>query len=270
MPNQNVGTSHDFKAEFERFLMEAAKLPESARQVCRANTDVVRNNLRIGVESIFQPEVVEKILRELPSADLEPMKELQLLGETLAHAARQVAPPPKSDAIGVAVARGRELRNSFVNQLEVLVDVGLIKDEELAPLRGGKGHIDLANDLIDSVALFKRHEKELVGKLAITPKMIEEGREVGTFLTSRVSPASAVKAPPSTRNPAAEARDQLWSLLVHRHQELRRIAAWVWLDEADKHVPPLKAYQRKRKSEEAQAGETPVPSPEATTEAAPT
>lgn len=246
-------TSVDFKAEFGQYLQKASLIPKSEVVICRTNTDRMGANIRIGVTSISSEEIIERIRRELPTVVIEELIDLTRLGETVAHAARVVSPPARSVEISAAVTRGGSIRRSLFSQIQVLVDAGIIKGEEFEPMHKGKGIMALANDLIDAAALFKRHETEIAGKVAVKPELIAEGRELGVYLRKHVAPASSVKNQSVDKSTAAETRDLLWTLLVRRHQELRRVAAWLWLDEADKHVPPLRAFQRKKKSQETPA-----------------
>ena len=240
------GPSIDFKDEYEEYLALAAELPADEILVCRANTEVMAANIRQGIRSVDQPAIVERIRAELPTVDLDLLMDLPRLGDTVAHAARQAVPVSQPTGLLAVAKKANRVRHVLFAQLDALVAAKLVTREEYEPLRKGKGMVDLANDLIDAAAIFARHRARLEGKLAIEPELIAEGRELGEYLRKSVVPKSAGRLKAGKKSASAERRDRLWTLLVRRYQELRRVAYWIWLDEADRYVPPLMSCRRKR------------------------
>ncbi len=171
-------------------------------------------------------------------------------GDTVAFAARNVVPQPKSEELITKTTRGRKLRRVFFNQLETFIGTGQIKQEEFNKMRKGKGTLDVASDLIDSVALLEKYEPVLGGRLSVDVELLAEGQELGRWLRQTVEPSVSPKNDGLKKNEGSEVRDRLWTLLQRRHRELRRIGAWLWPAEVDKRVPSLLARQRKRKSKE--------------------
>ena len=259
MPEANEAKSPvmsmDFKVELAHYLQAAAAIPEAEITTCRANTDLTASNIRIGVSSISEPGIIDRIRRELPTVEIEPLQDLRRLGETVAHAARQVTGPAKSLDKATALKQAIKVRRSLFKQIEVLVDAGILTAGDCGKMRKGRGSIDMANDLIDAAALLTRRASELENKLAIKPELIPQAQALGTYLRQTVTPNASVRRPqPDSRSEAAETRDRLWTLLLRRHKELRRVARWLWPDDADQRVPALLARQHKRKGEEAAEG----------------
>lgn len=244
----------DFSAETTFFLASAADIDPKDIRICRADTDLVASNVRRGVSSIAQEDVLARIRVELPTADLGPLLELDRLGEAVAFAARNVTAQPKSEELVTKTVRGRKVRKVLFSQIETFIGTGEIAREELAKMRKGNGIIDVANDLIDSVALLEKYEPVLGGRLSVTPEMLTEGQELGRWLRQTVEPSVSPKLDSGKKNEGTEVRDRLWTLLQRRHRELRHIGAWLWPEEVDKRVPPLLARQRKRKSKEKEEG----------------
>ncbi|MGI5863949.1 MAG: hypothetical protein ACOX6T_18100 [Myxococcales bacterium] len=245
-----ASTKVDFAAEIAYFLAQAVDIDPKDIQVCRADTDLMAANIRRGLASITEKDVLERIRRELPTVDLAPLLELNRLGEALAFAARNVVPEPKSPELAEKKNRGYELRKVFFNQIETLIGTGDLRPDEYKKMRRGKGMLDVANDLIDCVALLERNEPVLGGKLSVNSKLLAEGFELGWLLRQSIEPSASPKSGSPKKNESAEVRDRLWTLVKRRHRELRRIGAWMWPEDVDKRVPPLLARQRKKKGKE--------------------
>ncbi|HCF56997.1 MAG TPA: hypothetical protein DFS52_03245 [Myxococcales bacterium] len=245
-----TATKVDFAAETAFFLAQAADVDPKDVRICRADTDLMAANIRRGLASITQEGVLDRIRVELPTVDVAPLLELNRLGETVAFAARNVMPEPKSEELATKTARGRKLRKVFFNQIETFIGTGQINQEEFDKMRKGKGTLDVASDLIDCVALLEKYEPVLGGRLSVTPELLDEGQELGRWLRQTVEPSVSRKNEGLKKNEGSEVRDRLWTLLQRRHRELRRIGAWLWPEEVDKRVPSLLARQRKRKSKE--------------------
>jgi hypothetical protein len=252
----------DFRAEFDDYLPYAAAIPASEVRICRSNTDVMAVNVRIGVNSISEPEILDRIRRELPEVDIAELLDLPRLGETVARAARMVFPAPKPHNLEASEKRAAQLRKLLLGQIGILVESGLVKREELDALRKGRGKVNAANDLIDAAALFTQYGEQLEGKHPITPEQIKEAQTLGNLLREAVAPSAAIKPKSKARRQAAENRDRLWTLLSQRHQTLRRVAVWMWPKEADERVPPLGSRVHRRKNagtKDLKQANTPVP-----------
>jgi hypothetical protein len=217
-----------FEEDCERYLAAAAGISADEILTCRANTDVMAANIRLGIRSISQPAILARIRSELPCVDLDLLMDLPRLGETVARAARQAAPVSQATGLLAVVKKANGVRRVLFAQLDALVAAGLVTQEEYRPLRKGKGMVDLANDLVDATAILARRHAQLEGKLAIGPEVIEEARRLGEYLRERVVPKSAVRTNTGTKSECAERRDRFW------------------LDEADRYVPPLMSCRRKR------------------------
>jgi hypothetical protein len=87
--------------------------------------------------------------------------------------------------------------------------------------------------------------------------MLKSSREVGSWLLTTLKPGGA-RAKADAPTPAAEARDRLWSLLVKRHKDARKVAYWIWDDAFAEHVPGLLARHQAKPRAKATSNGAPA------------
>jgi len=242
------------EAMFHELIGPAREIPADRVVVFKANASIVFHNVERGVRAI---EPHREAIERLPGIDARRILALPKLALALAYAqalVERAARPQGAGETRTKLSRAASLRRIFLRSLEACAEAGLISKAELRPIRSGSGPIDLAGDLVACLALFRKHEAALNGKTPVSPETLREASEVAADLHKTLKPAGT-PTPKSPRkvDELRDDRNRLWTLLLDGHSDLRKAAAFIWGDEASKHVPALQSRARV----------TPEPSPPA-------
>jgi hypothetical protein len=262
----NGSQSVDDQEKYAAFVRRAEALPASEVQPCRADVCQAVANVMTGASSIDQPETIARIKKALPEIDVPALLALPILGQALVQAAEETAPVAKDVELAAALDRGAVLMRTMRPQLELLVRVGILSPMQVEATRNGRTAMDLSRNLTASAQLLSRCSPDV--SLMVSAEMIEEARSLGMTIRSHIASRAVAEGLLKARKDAAEPRDRLWTLLVHDHKELRRVARYLWDAEADCFVPPLRSMKRVVRKSPASAaksdGATDAPSAGAT------
>jgi hypothetical protein len=230
---------------YERFVHAAADLPAGTLIPYRSADPVLaRHNVQTGVDAVMPLRV--RIAHELPGVTFANVASLPELALAVQYAARQAEMAPSANEIASNLSAAHALRGTLLTIADGLSRAGLLPGAEIAKIKKGRGALDAAADCVELSELFSKHEKKIAGKHAATAQMLKSANEVGSYLLSTLK-SSRAKEKKAVNGPAVEARDRLWSLLVQRHKDLRRIAYYIWDDSFNDHVPALLAHKRNPK-----------------------
>lgn len=241
---------------FDRFLPQASALAAKDILVCRADPSLVFHNVNQGAAALLAER--GRIASELPKVDVVRIGELPALALAVAFAASQVNRTQQTnEALAKNLAQAHPLRRKLLASATALAEAGLLASGDVEKIRKGQGHIDAASDLVALAALFAKSAKAIAGKSPVTAADVKRADALGTELLATLKPASAKKTGARPGADAADARDRLWTLLVQRHDEVRRAGAWIFgVPALDAKVPALLAHKTAPKKK--QATTTPV------------
>lgn len=230
------------QAAYNLYLPEAQKLPDDKLAEYRVDPQLAYQNARRGAENVLAE--LTRIKHELPLADVEAVRTLPQVSQGLLFAALQVNRDLGSPGtIEELLGRAYPIRRKLFKAAEALVDANVIDDDDMAPIRPGRGKVDMANDCVALAAVFRKYTKVTVGKTAITAAEIAEADEVGsklqTLLRTKGTPVDNRPAPALAA--AIDARSRFWTLVEQRYEMTWRIGAWLWGRAVDEHVPPLQS-----------------------------
>jgi hypothetical protein len=221
---------------YDRFLPAAQAL--GVVRPYRGDAQLAFHNIDRGLDAVDAKADVIKA--QLPTVDVKKLHELPEIALAVIYAAAQV--DRSSDgATPALLVKARELRDLMLTSAEALAKARVLPARDVAKIRSGLGPIDSAQDCVDLAALFTKHAKDVKGKTAVTAAHIKQAATVGTDLLKRLKGKRTRTKPNAGVVDAVDARDRLWTLLVDRHRELRRVGMWIWVDEVDEHVPPLQS-----------------------------
>lgn len=249
------------RRQCESFLPEARRIEPRDIMVCRCDVNLALHNVVRGVDAVLVHE--ETIRSELPAVDIAKIRGMIALAQAVGYASRQVdRQAPSSKELRQLMARGRELRLVLLTAAESLAVVGILPTHIVSKIRAGKGDIDAAGDCVELAALFVKNAQAVRGKTTVTSALTKEAAEVGSRLLTLLKPRKS-KAPKEVQaelRDARELRDRLFTLLVGRHDLLRRVGAYLFgVSALDKHVPPLQSAKRApSKSKTASTGQASV------------
>jgi len=224
---------------FEHFTPMASQVSVDDLEVCRADVELVRVNIGLGVDAI-RPHV-DTIERKLPECPLVDVLELPALALALVFSTSKVVRPASTREIEQRLASVRLGRELALLQLEIFAGLKLIPAEIPAKIRAGQGPLDSARDAVAIVGVFRTHADVVAGKHPFTVAFLDTLATDGDWLIQQLRPRNA-KTAPAERDPAAIVRDQLWSLIRERHEHLRQAGAIVFgLRNVDRQIPLLGA-----------------------------
>lgn len=230
---------------FEKFVGQLRSIEARDIISCRSDVPLALHNIVRGVNAVLVHEVT--IREELPKVDLTEFHSMIDLAKAVEYATRQVdrhAPPKELKQL---IARGRELRTILLTSAESLAAVGILPAHVVAKIRAGKGDIDAAGDCVELATLFAKNATEVRGKTPVTAALVKEAAEVGSQLQTVLKPrrSNAPQEMHEDVRKARDVRDRLWTLLVERHDRLRRVGAYLFgVNGLDKHVPSLQSAKR--------------------------
>lgn len=229
-----------YHACYKRFAPLAAEIPERDVEVCRADVRIAFANVKRGVQAACADPA--RIRRALPELPLDDVLELPDLGRALVFAATRVtARPASSGEIEAKLALVSELREPMLALAETLAKRGLLPKDVVAEIRAGTGKYDLASDGMALAHLYDEHAEALCGKHPFTREELEQLREASEWLLDTLTPDGARRPVAKQRGEAEKVRDRLWTLLVRRHADLRKIAYYFHGDAFEDVAPKLQS-----------------------------
>lgn len=163
-----------------------------------------------------------------------------------------VEPDPKT--LVPRLGRGRKVRFIMLNQAWAAAAAGLIPEGPVERIAKGRGPIDVAEDLVALVALFKEHRQVLRNRSVVDDAMLAEAERLGNELQNELKPKGLPDRKPRTpdeKQKAREERDRFWTLLVLAHRETKRLADFLGVGHL---IPSLQSRKPLRKK--AAAAET--------------
>lgn len=241
---------------YEHFLPDAEGLTAEEVRPLRADASLAYHNVKTGMDALLPLE--KRIAVELPKVNLKSLRSLSDLALGVVFAVAQVD-RGADGSMAVLLANARTIRDVLLASAEALAKSGVIPARAVEKIREGNGQIDTAQDCVDLGALFLKYAKEVKGKTAVTAAQVKAAAELGTELLKRLRRKGTKRTASASVTAAVDTRDRLWTLLVQRHQEIRRAGMWFWGDDVDAHVPPLQSRvmpPRKKKSPSAPAAKS--------------
>ncbi|AUX32735.1 MULTISPECIES: hypothetical protein [Sorangium] len=232
-------TAHaTYHACYQRFAPLAADLPERDVEVCRADVRIAFANVKRGVQAACaEPARIRRALPELPLDDVLALPDL---GRALVFAATRVtAKPASSREIDAKLKLVIELREPMLTLAETLAKRGLLPKDVVAEIRAGSGKYDLASDGMALAHLYEEHAAALRGKHPFTQEELDQLREASEWLLDTLTPEGARRPAAKQRGEAEKMRDRLWTLLVRRYADLRKIAYYFHGDAFEDVTPKL-------------------------------
>lgn len=224
-------------------------------EVLRVNVDVSRSvSIVLGAE----PQIasyVEQIREELPKHDVSRMARLRTYALAALYANLTSQPPAKRVEVPALVERGASLKQRLILSAEAFAHAELVDGAQLAQIKTGTGHLDLATDLIALSALFRRSWEQVQGKTLITREDLEEATRIGTALLGALGAKdnAAVRAAPEL----TERKHRAFTLLVRAYNDARRALMYLRfdMDDVDVIAPSLYKKGRKRTAAVEESGE---------------
>jgi hypothetical protein len=238
---------------YQRFLPLANGIEPDAVVPLRGDASLAFQNAKRGLEAVLEWQAT--VERDLPQVKLDELREIPDLAQAVIFAATRATREGRSrGTINFLLARAHPFRRKLLAAAVAFSEAGVLPSEVVDQILQGRGPADAANDCVDLVALFRKHEATLRGKSPITAADLEEAARLGSELQAQLS-ADAEKGSDEL-NSNVDARNRLWSLLVQRHRDLWRVGAWIWAQEVDEHVPPLQSRKKGGRGARSADGET--------------
>lgn len=245
----------DAQRAYEAMLPAAMELDAGEVEGLSGDTALAHENVAQGVRSILANEAeVKRLPLRLGLAELKRLPELALAVGFAAAQVNRRSPGTVAELRKEATG----LRRLLLAAANMLAESGQLPRREVDEIQRGVGATDEAKDCVALAALLRKNPAA-VKKTTVTDKQLDRAAELGTELLGMLRPASSKRASHGRElaAPAVAVRDRLWTLLVKRHRELRRIGMWLFLDEVDDHVPALRSARRRK----AAAAQPAPPSP---------
>ncbi|WP_437668819.1 hypothetical protein [Sorangium sp. So ce131] len=231
---------HSYRACYKRFTPEALAIPDREVELCRADVRIAFANVKQGVEAVCaDPERVRRALPELPLDDVLALPDL---GRALVFASTRVtARPASSRHIEAKLKIVAELREPMLSLAETLARRGLLPKDVVAEIRAGSGKYDMASDGMALAHLYEEHADVLRGKHPFTEGEFAELQAASEWLLDNLTPDGARRPASRQRGEAEKMRDRLWTLMVRRHADLRKIGYYFHGDAFEDVTPKLQS-----------------------------
>lgn len=244
IPDELLPSSDTQQQAYEQSLARARSLPKETLKRVTVESRLAYVNALDGHARIA-PRLDD--VRALPGADIEAIIRVKVYAAALLYAERilSIIVPIKND-FAQRMARARQLRQLFLLQAQAAAVLGLVPEAVVERIYAGRGSIDIVEDIVALVALFRRHDDVLAGRTLATPELLDEGERLAAGLQAELRPVSAKPKAKSIDEELAEAtdiRNRMWTLLHSSYAELQRVAAFLGV--AD--VPTLQSRKALKK-----------------------
>ncbi len=248
------------RAAFDEVAPEAAAL--APERVQRVNLDVAKATGTVRVKLPGLLELRSEIARHMPLFDLGRLERLGTYALALfyANGGHLAASAPARPLEGLD-PRGIYLRRLVLLDPDTQAFRGSFDPAVLAAIREGNGYLDLGEDLITLVHLYRSGKVDVHTQSALQEQELEEAE----VLAPQILEASAARtAEKSTTGTSGDVRDRVFTLFIEAYNDARRAVRYLKSDEeANRLAPSLYGDGRARKREDAEAPDGPSAPPAA-------
>ncbi len=251
------GSPEEAAVAFARIERDLWALDEA--ELATINVDIPRAVVTVLSALPALQRLRPRIVEELPRFPMSSLDKLQTyaLGTWYAHLL--TLPPAEPDnKTKPLFEEGAVLRENLLVAAEALAHRKLLEPKHVAQIRSGRGHVDLANDLVALATLFTNNWGTIEGKTAVTPEEVERAAMLGPELLI----ALGIREQARERSPAqlANQRRRAFTLLVRAYDDCRRAVSYLRWREGDtaKLVPSLYAKRTKTQAKTAPTTSTTV------------
>ena len=180
------------------------------------------------------PAIVElhgRIARECPTADLKAIDQLEdracaLLAINVQYESAVITPP----GFTALTTEAFEARNVLLAIAQTFVSCNMLKAEQIATYKGGRGYHDLADDVLLLTGVLKAGWVHYENKAPITLAQIERLQGVGEELTR----LNGIRdAQPQRVSQLADKRLRVLTLVDQAYDEARRVITYLRWREGD-------------------------------------
>lgn len=245
------------EAAFAKFIA-IARDQQGPIERYRGGVLTMLSNARRAVESLQAREA--EIAAELPQIDRSALWDVPALVLALGFAVRAKELESPDGSLPALSLRLYELRSLLLTNAEGLATAGLLNHAEVDKIRAGFGKMDAAQDCISLSALYRRHAAAIRGKTPVSAAQVREAGEVGAQVLKLLRPARS-KGGAAGPSEAARDRDLLYTLLLSRYHDLRRVGMYLWMEAVDAHVPALFSRAKPGRPRKTKAPQLPANPP---------
>jgi len=230
--------SADRESAFNHFAPLVAGIPESDLELWHYDAEILRVNTQRTLDAL-EP-FLQATAKKMGHINVAEIRELPRLGLALAFADARVFVAASAREIKTTQARQRPKRKLAIAQLVILNEMGLIKDpSKVEAILPGKGPVDEARDGVACVAVFRDNAAKVTGKHPFDDAWFAELAADSNWLLDQLKITGA-KVDKQPKSPDALGRDQLFTEIVRRYGQGKKVAVerWGWKS-VDEHYPSL-------------------------------
>jgi hypothetical protein len=230
----------EFKQQYDHYRPLALRVP--AAQVIRfhGNRAIILNNVNLGVTAIR--ESIDRIKTELPQVKTDELLELPDLTRALYFSITQVGTPRSTREIARRSLRMSPVREDALRTAGAMARRGMLPADRVDAIGKQIGRIAAAADAVALASLYIEYWDAIAGKHPYSRHEIEQLGQDGEWLSEALKAKGSRKGRPPVFT-ARIIRDRLFTLLVQRHAELRRVGAFLFGADVDALVPKLTSRQ---------------------------
>lgn len=184
-------------------------------------------------------ELRDEIVRDLPNHPIAMLDELEDYVLAAWYADLLYSTPASELDTKKLTEEAGALREALLVAAEALGHRNLLDKQRVADIRKGKGHADLASDLIALAELFRSSWDKVRAKTAVEDEELERAADLGVRLLAALAakPGKGSSAPKITD--AGDRRARAISLVAKAYEECRRAVAYLrWHDGGDGDLAP--------------------------------
>ncbi|MGK4005018.1 hypothetical protein WMF31_20495 [Sorangium sp. So ce1036] len=185
-------------------------------------------------------EMRDEIVRDLPNHPIETLDELEDYALAAWYADLLYSTPASELDTKKLTEDAAGLREGLLVAAEALAYRDLLDKQRVADIRKGKGHADLASDLIALAELFRGSWDKVRAKTAVEDVELERAADLGVRLLAALAakPGKGSSAAPKITD-AADRRARAISLVARAYEECRRAVAYLrWHEGGDGDLAP--------------------------------
>lgn len=256
---QTIALPQPAEAQQAYLTLEPLLLALPAAEVRRVTVDVP-HAVSIALGALPRINALRTEWAErLPRHSLQSLDALKAHAFAAYYAHLMTLPEAHSDVEKKALLdEAKPLRDRLFVSAELLGKLGLVNKRLVDEIRSGRGHVDLAGDLIALAALFTDAWEHIEDKTAVTSDEVERAGSLGAELIVLLSVVPRPK--PQVLSPS-ELRARAFTLLWRTYEDCRHAVGYLRFAEGDaeKMTPSLFTRALRMKKRVAVAPEVVAP-----------